>query len=296
VNAGTGTAAGRLGLSSEAVRVPRITLNNGLQVPQLGFGVFQIPPDETQQVVELALEAGYRHIDTAAAYNNESAVGSALRAVGIPREQVFITSKLRNGEHGYDSTLKAYSDSCARLGTDRLDLYLIHWPNPAAGLYPGSWRAMERLYSEGGPGAVGVSNFLPEHLETLRQHSALTPAVNQIELHPSYQQQALAQATRAKGIAVEAYSPLGQGEDLDHPTVLGIADKHGVSASQVVLRWHLQQGNIVIPKTSRRERMDSNLDVLNFELNGDELADITSLEAGRRLGNDPATFSISQIR
>jgi 2,5-diketo-D-gluconate reductase A len=296
VNIGTGTAAERLGRSPEAVPAPSITLNNGLPIPQLGFGVFQVPPAETQQVVELALEAGYRHIDTAAAYNNESGVGAALRATGIPREQVFITSKLRNGEHGYDSTLKAYADSCSRLGIDRLDLYLIHWPNPAAGLYVESWRAMERLYSEGGPRAVGVSNFLPEHLEALRQHSALTPAVNQIELHPSYQQQELAAATRVKGIAVEAYSPLGQGEDLDNPTVLHIAERHGVTASQVVLRWHLQQGNIVIPKTSRRERMDSNLDVLNFELSDDELAKVTSLEAGRRLGNDPATFSISQIR
>lgn len=294
MNIGTGTDAQQLGRRMEAV--PSVTLNNGLPVPQLGFGVFQIPPAETQAVVELALEAGYRHIDTAAAYNNEAGVGAALRSVGIPREQVFVTSKLRNGEHGYMSTLKAYADSCSRLGIDRMDLFLIHWPNPQAGLFVESWQAMERLYSEGGPRAVGVSNFLPEHLEALRQQSALTPAVNQIELHPSYQQHELAKATRAKGIAVEAYSPLGQGEDLTHPAVVEIAGNHGVSASQVVLRWHLQQGNIVIPKTSRKERMDTNLDVLNFELSADELARITSIEAGHRLGNDPATFSISQIR
>lgn len=294
MNIGTDTDAQQLGRRVEAV--PSVTLNNGLPVPQLGFGVFQIPPAETQAVVELALEAGYRHIDTAAAYNNEAGVGAALRSVGIPREQVFVTSKLRNGEHGYRSTLKAYADSCSRLGVDQMDLFLIHWPNPQAGLFVESWQAMERLYSEGGPRAVGVSNFLPEHLEALRQQSALTPAVNQIELHPSYQQHELAQATRAKGIAVEAYSPLGQGEDLTHPAVVEIAGNHGVSASQVVLRWHLQQGNIVIPKTSRKERMDTNLDVLNFELSADELARITSIEAGHRLGNDPATFSISQIR
>lgn len=292
---GTGNAVERRLLHGSSP-VPRITLNNGVHVPQLGFGVFQVPPAQAQEVVESALEAGYRHIDTAAAYNNEAHVGAALRAVGLPREQMFITSKLRNGEHGYDSTLKAYAESCSRLGMDRLDLYLIHWPNPLAGLYTESWRALEYLYSEGGPRAVGVSNFLPEHLDELLKHSGLTPAVNQIELHPTYQQLELARFTTSKGIAVEAYSPLGQGVDLEHPVVLDIAAAHEVSASQVVLRWHLQQGNIAIPKSSQRGRMESNLDVLGFALEDGELARISSLDAGHRLGNDPATFSVSQIR
>lgn len=295
MTSGTGRAPER-SLRPGNAPVPRMTLNNGVSIPQLGFGVFQVPPAQAQHVVETALEAGYRHIDTAAAYNNETHVGDALRAVGIPREQVFITSKLRNGEHGYESTLTAYSESCSRMGIDRLDLYLIHWPNPLAGLYTESWRALEYLYSEGGPRAVGVSNFLPEHLDALGKDSALTPAVNQIELHPSYQQRELVKATRSRGIAVEAYSPLGQGVDLDHPAVLDIAANHEVSASQVVLRWHLQQGNVVIPKSSQRDRMESNLDVFGFALDDDELARITSLDAGRRLGNDPATFSLSQIR
>jgi 2,5-diketo-D-gluconate reductase A len=273
-----------------------VTLSNGVQIPQLGFGVFQVPPAETQGVVERALEAGYRHIDTAAAYNNEAGVGAAIRASGIPRDQLFVTTKLRNGEQGYESALKAYDDSIARLDLSAADLYLIHWPNPTADKFVDSWRALESLYQEGRVRAIGVSNFLPEHLERLRNETELAPAVNQIEVHPTYQQSELRQVCRELSIAVEAYSPLGQGHDLAAPAIEAVASRHGVTPAQVVLRWHLQQGHIVIPKSVSPERIRTNLDVAGFRLTPEEMASITALECGRRLGNDPRTFSISQIR
>jgi 2,5-diketo-D-gluconate reductase A len=272
-----------------------VTLNNGVQIPQIGFGVFQVPPAETQAVVERALEAGYRHIDTAAAYNNEAGVGAAVRASGIPREQLFITTKLRNGEQGYESALKAYDDTVARLGGGA-DLYLVHWPNPAADQFVDSWRALERIYQEGRVRAIGVSNFLPEHLERLRNETGTVPAVNQIELHPTYQQSEVTRACRQATIAVEAYSPLGQGQDLGGPVISAIAKQHGVTQAQVVLRWHVQQGHIVIPKSVSPERIRSNLDVAGFSLTPEETASITALECGHRIGADPRTFSVSQIR
>lgn len=275
---------------------PYVTLNNGVRIPQIGFGVFQVPPGTTQSVVERALEAGYRHIDTAAAYNNEAGVGAAVRASGLPRDQVFITTKLRNGEQGYGSALKAYDDSLARLGLDYADLYLIHWPNPAADKFVDSWRALERIYHEGRVRAIGVSNFLPEHLDRVLAEGTVVPAVNQIELHPTYQQRELASYCQRSSIAVEAYSPLGRGQDLDNPVVSALADKHGVSPAQVVLRWHLQRGHIVIPKSISPDRIRSNIDLAGFNLTPEEMASITALEAGNRTGNDPRTFSLSQIR
>ncbi|REF37187.1 aldo/keto reductase [Thermasporomyces composti] len=275
---------------------PYVTLNNGVRIPQIGFGVFQVPPETTQSVVERALEAGYRHIDTAAAYNNEAGVGAAVRASGLPRDQVFITTKLRNGEQGYDSALKAYDDSLARLGLDYADLYLIHWPNPAADKLVDSWRALERIYHEGRVRAIGVSNFLPEHLDRVLAEGTVVPAVNQIELHPTYQQRELASYCQRSSIAVEAYSPLGRGQDLDNPVVSALADKHGVSPAQVVLRWHLQRGHIVIPKSISPDRIRSNIDLAGFNLTPEEMASITALESGNRTGNDPRTFSLSQIR
>lgn len=272
-----------------------IELNQRISVPQLGFGVFMVPPDDAQRIVEQALEVGYRHIDTAAAYNNESGVGAAVRASGLPRDEIFITSKLRNGEQGYESALTAYKDSCDRMGLDYLDLYLIHWPVPAAGLYADSWRALESLYRNGSVRSVGVSNFLPEHLDTLRETSELVPAVNQIELHPTYQQAELVDVNRQRGIAVEAYSPLGRAADLDSPVVTGIAKERDLTAAQVILRWHLQSGFIVIPKSGTHSRMVSNFSVGEFTLTDEEMARIDSLEAGNRTGNDPMTFSISQI-
>ncbi|TDW98650.1 aldo/keto reductase [Kribbella sp. VKM Ac-2566] len=273
-----------------------ITLNNGVQVPQRGFGVFQVPPGDTQRVVEQAIEVGYRHIDTAAAYNNEAGVGAAVRASGLPRDELFVTTKLRNGEHGYESALTAYDETLQRLGLDYADQYLVHWPHPTADRYVDSWRALERIYADGRVRAIGVSNFLPEHLNRLAKESEIVPAVNQIELHPSYQQRDLTELCRERSIAIAAYSPLGQGHDLDLPVLASIAGAHHVTPAQIVLRWHLQQGHLVIPKSVSPERIRANFDLGGFELTDDEVASITALEAGHRIGNDPRTFALSQIR
>ncbi|WP_406048340.1 aldo/keto reductase [Kribbella sp. NBC_00889] len=273
-----------------------ITLNNGVRIPQRGFGVFQVPPNETQRAVEQAIETGYRHIDTAAAYNNEAGVGAAVRASGLPREELFVTTKLRNGEHGYESALTAYDETLQRLGLDYADLYLLHWPNPAADLYVDSWRALERIHTEGRVRAIGTSNFLVEHLDRLAKEGEIVPAVNQIELHPTYQQRELTELCRERSIAVEAYSPLGQGGDLDHPVLASIASDHEVTPAHVVLRWHLHLGHIVIPKSVNPERIRANFELGGFELTDAEVASVTALENGNRLGNDPRTFAISQIR
>ncbi|MBO0810539.1 MAG: aldo/keto reductase [Microlunatus sp.] len=273
-----------------------ITLNSGVRIPQRGFGVFQVPPTDTQRVVEQAIEIGYRHIDTAAAYNNEAGVGAAVRASGLPRAELFVTTKLRNGEHGYESALRAYDETLRRLGLDHVDLYLVHWPNPSVDCYVESWHALERLYADGGVRAIGVSNFLPEHLDRLAGESDVTPAVNQIELHPSFQQRELTKQCRDRSIAVEAYSPLGQGVDLQHPAVRTIAGRYRVTPAQVVLRWHLQLGHIVIPKSVDPERIRSNFDLDGFRMTDAEVASISALDAGRRVGGDPRTFALSQIR
>jgi diketogulonate reductase-like aldo/keto reductase len=273
--------------------VPSVTLNNGVQIPQLGFGVFQVPPEETQRVVEEALEAGYRHIDTAAAYRNEAGVGAAIAASGIPREELFITTKLRNGDQG--RAREAFEDSRAALGLEYLDLYLIHWPVPSQGLYVSAWRALEEVYAAQQARAIGVSNFLPEHLETLLGSATVTPALNQIELHPTFQQGELAEFCRSRGIAVEAYSPLGQGADLSAGAVEAAAAAHGASAAQAVLAWHLAQGTIVIPKTATRARMAENLAAASLALSADEIEAISALEAGGRIGADPATAAHTQF-
>ncbi|HET6743067.1 MAG TPA: aldo/keto reductase [Kribbella sp.] len=273
-----------------------ITLNNGVRIPQLGFGVFQVPPDDTQRAVEQAIAIGYRHIDTAAAYNNEAGVGAAVRASGLPRAELFVTTKLRNGEHGYESALTAYDETLQRLGLDYADLYLVHWPNPTVDRYVDSWRALERIQAEGRVRAIGVSNFLPEHLDRLAKESEIVPAVNQIELHPTYQQHELTELCRDRSIAVEAYSPLGQGGDLDHRVLASIADAHDATPAQVVLRWHLQLGHIVIPKSVNPQRIRANFELGGFELTEAELAAVSGLEDGNRLGSDPRTFAISQIR
>jgi 2,5-diketo-D-gluconate reductase A len=272
--------------------VPGVTLNNGVRIPQLGFGVFQIPEENTQEAVEAALEAGYRHIDTAAAYRNEAGVGAAVAASGIPREDLFITTKLRNGDQA--RARAAFEDSRAALGLDQVDLYLIHWPVPSQGLFLQAWKDMERIYSDGLVRAIGVSNFLPEHLEELTGAADVVPAVNQIELHPTFAQRALADATRRHGIAVEAYSPLGQGEDLENSAVLEISLRHGATPAQVVLAWHLASGNIAIPKSVTPERIRENLESVSVELTPAEMERINELDAGMRLGADPATASFSQ--
>jgi 2,5-diketo-D-gluconate reductase A len=273
-----------------------VDLGGGVQVPQVGLGVFQVAADEAQRVVEDALGVGYRHFDTAAAYVNESGVGAAVRASGVPREELFVTSKLRNGDQGYDAALRAYDDTLARIGLDRLDLYLVHWPNPEAGLWQDSWRALERILDEGRVRAIGVSNFLPEHLAELASFAATAPAVNQVELHPGFQQAELVANCRERGIVVQAYSPLGQGGALEAPAVVDLAEQIGVTPAQVVLRWHLQRGHVVIPKTTSPERMRSNADLEGFALDDEQLGRIDALESGARIGNDPRTFALSQIR
>ncbi|WP_040160928.1 aldo/keto reductase [Nigerium massiliense] len=281
-------------MTTDASKVPTITLNNGATIPQVGFGVFQVPVDETQKAVEQALEAGYRHIDTATGYENEDGVGRAIAQSGIPRDQLFITTKLPNQFQGRDKVRPAFMDSLNKLGVDQLDLYLMHWPCPGKGLTLETYEVFEDLAREGLTRAIGVSNFLPHHLEKLLANTEIVPAVNQIEIHPSYQQREAAEATRKAGIAVEAYSPLGQAQDLESDEVTKIAEAHGVSTGQVVLRWHLQNGIIVIPKSVKPERMASNIDLFGFELSDEEVAQIDGLEAGNRIGQDPNTFDKDQ--
>lgn len=276
--------------------IPSITLSNGVEIPQVGLGVFQVPDTSTQEVVETALELGYRHVDTAAGYYNEAEVGAALRAAGLPREEVFVTTKLRNGDQGYDSALAAFENSRRALGVDVVDLYLIHWPVPSKDLYVETWRAFTKLLEEGAVRAIGVSNFLPDHLRRLITESDVVPAVNQVEVHPTFQQRATLEATTEAGVAVEAYSPLGQGADLGATTVTRIAAAHGVTPAQVVLRWHVQQGRIVIPKSVTPERLRANIDLFGFELSAEELAAIDALESGNRIGPDPATAAFTQYR
>jgi len=273
--------------------VPNLTLNNGVQIPQLGFGVFQVPPEETQRIVEDALEAGYRHIDTAAAYGNEAAVGAAIAASGILREDIFLTTKLRNGEQG--TAREAFRNSLSELGVDYVDLYLIHWPVPSRNLFTEAWKAMEALHANGEVRAIGVSNFLADHLDTLLRSAEIVPAVNQVELHPTFQQAGVAAKSRSLGIAVEAYSPLGQGADLNAEAVTSAAEKHNATPAQVVLAWHLAQGTIVIPKSANSGRMRDNLAAVGVVLTPAELSAITALEAGARIGSDPAVAAHSQM-
>ncbi|MER5461509.1 aldo/keto reductase [Streptomyces sp. NPDC002668] len=272
-------------------KVPSISLNNGVAMPQLGFGVWQVPDDEAAKVVGTALEAGYRSIDTAAIYENEEGTGRAVAASGIAREDLFITTKLWNSEHGHDSTLRAFDASLDKLGLDYVDLYLIHWPVPSKGAYAKTYKAFEKIYADGRAKAIGVSNFLPEHLERLIGETSIVPAVNQIELHPQLQQ-AESRAFHAEhGIKTEAWSPLGQGKGLlEVPTVVAIAQKHGRTPAQVVLRWHLQIGIVAIPKSATPSRIRENFDVFGFELDVDDLAAFAALDEGKRLGPDPATF------
>jgi diketogulonate reductase-like aldo/keto reductase len=275
------------------VKVPNLTLNNGVTIPQLGFGVFQVPQGETQRVVEQALEVGYRHIDTAAAYGNEAGVGAAIAASGIPREELFITTKLRNGEQAMAA--EAFEASRQALGVEVVDLYLIHWPVPSQGLFVDAWRAFERIYAAGSVRAIGVSNFMQDHLDTLLAETTVVPAVNQIELHPTLQQAAVSAGSRAAGVAVEAYSPLGQGSDLEVAAVTALASEHGVTPAQIVLAWHLGVGNIVIPKTMHVDRMRENLAAVEVTLTQDELDAVTALDSGARIGSDPAEAAFTQM-
>ncbi|NEN05873.1 aldo/keto reductase [Diaminobutyricibacter tongyongensis] len=273
--------------------VPTIVLNSGKSIPQLGFGVFLVDPADTQRVVEDALEVGYRHIDTATGYNNEAEVGAALRASGIPREEIFVTTKLRNDHHKARDVEGAFARSLDALGLDYLDLYLIHWPMPANDFYVDTWRTFETFAADGRAASIGVSNFLIPHLQRLLAETDIVPAVNQVELHPIFQQRELRAFQAEHGIQTEAWGPLGQGKyDLfGMQAIQDAAAAHGVQPAQVVLRWHLQTGNIVIPKSNRRERMAQNFDLFGFELSADEMAAIDALDENRRVGGNPADIN-----
>jgi 2,5-diketo-D-gluconate reductase A len=270
--------------------VPSLTLHDGVEIPQLGFGVFQVPPEDTQRVVEEALAAGYRHIDTAAAYRNEKGVGAGISASGIPREEVFVTTKLWNEQQGFDSTLATFEKSLGRLGMEYVDLYLIHWPVPTEDRFVETWKAFERIREQGGARTIGVSNFRIEDLERLGRETDTVPTVNQVELHPRFQQRELRAWHEEHGIATEAWSPLGQGALLGEPPVVEAAERHGRTPAQAIIRWHLQLGNVVIPKSVTPERIRENIEVFDFELGDEEMASIEAIDTGRRFGPDPATF------
>src|SRR4051812_10045099 len=252
--------------------VPDVVLNNGIEIPQVGFGVWRVPPQQTREVVSAAFDAGYRHVDTAKLYRNEEGVGEAVRKSGLDRDGVFVTSKVWNDDQGYDATLRAFEASLDRLGFDVLDLYLIHWPSPDPALVADTWRAMERLYLDGRVRAIGVSNFEPEHLRRLLDTAEVVPTVNQVELHPYLQQREVRAANAEAGVVTEAWSPLAKGGDLLHdPVITRIAAELDVAPAQVVLRWHLQVGNVVIPKSVTAERIKANIDVFGFELDESQL-------------------------
>ncbi|ORJ57015.1 aldo/keto reductase [Mycobacterium simiae] len=270
-----------------------VTLNDGLAIPTVGLGVFQVPPAETEQAVSAALRVGYRHIDTAAAYRNERETGRAIANSGVPRDQLYVVTKLWNADQGYDSTLAAFEVSMDRLGLDYLDLYLIHWPLPALGKFVETFKAFAHLRDQGRIRSIGVSNFEPEHLMVLIDATGIVPAVNQVELHPRFSQPELRKVHAQHGIATEAWAPLGQGALLTHPSVTAVAEGCGRTPAQVLIRWHIQLGNIVIPKSVNPARIASNFDVFDFELSADEMASISSLDDGTRLGPDPKTFTFT---
>jgi 2,5-diketo-D-gluconate reductase A len=271
--------------------VPNIRLNNGVEIPQFGFGVFQIDPDETAAAVRTAFEAGYRHIDTAQMYRNEEGVGQAVRESGLPRDEVFVTTKLDNSRHGRDEAVAALEESLKRLGLDHVDLFLIHWPRPQEGRFVETWQGFEQLLADGKARAIGVSNFQVPHLERLAAETGTVPAVNQIELHPQFPQAELRAYHRQNAIATEAWSPIAQGGELLQDPALGeLARKYGKTPAQVVLRWHVQLGNIVFPKSVTPSRIAENIDVYDFALTPEDMRVIDGLDTGTRHGPDPDQF------
>ncbi|UZI26753.1 aldo/keto reductase [Streptomyces sp. VB1] len=272
--------------------VPSITLNNGVKIPQLGFGTFQIPPDETCETTLAALETGYRHIDTAQMYGNEKEVGQAVRESGLDRADVFVTSKLNNGAHAPEEALRAFDRSMEELDLGHLDLFLIHWPLPGGpGDFVETWKALEEIYRSGRVKAIGVSNFQENHLRRLLDNSTVVPAVNQIEVHPYLTQDALRAFGAEHGIATEAWSPIAQGKVLSDPTITRIADRLGRTPAQVVLRWHLQRGDIVFPKSVTLKRIQDNFALFDFDLTGGDVGEIAALNRDERTGFDPDTFN-----
>lgn len=272
--------------------VPTITLNDGNTIPQLGFGVWQVPNDEVIEPVVTAIKTGYRSIDTAQGYDNEDGVGKAIREAGVPREQLFITSKMRTKDHGYDEAQRSIDSTLKELGLDYLDMFLIHWPTPKLDRYSETWRGFIQAQKDGKVRSIGVSNFLPEYLERIINDHGVKPVVNQIELHPYYQQRDVREVHERLGINIECYSPLGSGAVLEDETIGEIAKKHGKEPAQVMIRWHLQQGFIVIPKSTHAERIRSNFDVFGFDLDQDDMDKIATLDRpDGKTGSDPATFN-----
>ena len=275
-------------------QIPNLTLNDGHTIPQLGFGVFQVPPGDTARITGQAFEAGYRHIDTAEMYGNEKGVGEAIRASGIPRDELFVTSKLNNGFHETDTARKAFDRTLADLGLDQVDLFLIHWPLPTKydGDYVSTWKVLEDFKADGRARSIGVSNFQPDHLARLARETEIVPAVNQIEVHPDVTHEVARAASRDAGILVESWSPIAQGGVLDDGTIVKIAEHVGRTPAQVTLRWHLQRGDIVFPKSSTPERMAENAALFDFELDDQAMESITALDRGEdgRTGPNPDTF------
>ncbi|WP_344794256.1 aldo/keto reductase [Frondihabitans peucedani] len=271
--------------------IPSIPLNNGTSIPQLGFGVFQIEPENTKEATLKALEVGYRHIDTAEMYGNEKEVGQAVAASGIPREEVFVTSKLNNGFHDPEAAKTAFDGTLEALDFDYVDLFLIHWPLPGVGNFVDTWKALEEVYASGRARAIGVSNFQEHHLRRLMQESTVVPAVNQIEVHPYLTQDALRAFGTEHGIPTEAWSPIAQGKVLDDPTIVRIAERIGKSTAQVTLRWHIQRGDIVFPKSVTESRVRENFDIFDFELTDLDMTDISTLNKDERTGPNPDEFN-----
>jgi 2,5-diketo-D-gluconate reductase A len=271
--------------------VPTVRLNNGVEIPQLGFGVFLVKPEECVEAVSTALEVGYRHIDTAQGYGNEKEVGEAVRRSGLPREEVFLTSKLDNSRQTRDEILRSFDETLAALGVDRIDLFLIHWPLPTVSDYVARWKVMEEIYAGGRARAVGVSNFHEQHLRDVFAASELTPAVDQIEVQPYLTQDALRAFNRDHAIAIEAWSPLARGKVADDPVIRGIAERLGRTPGQVTLRWHVQRGDIVFPKSTHRGRIEENFAIFDFELDESDMAAISALDRGERVGPDPEVMA-----
>lgn len=284
--------------------VPALTLNNGVQLPAIGLGVFQTPPEETTTAVEAALRAGYRHIDTAAAYGNEREVGEGIRRSGVPREEIFIETKVWISDYGYDATLHAFEKSAAKLGVDTIDLFILHQALPSRfDLTIDAYKALEQLLADGKVRAIGVSNFMPDHLEQLLAATTVVPAVNQIELHPFFQQKELQAVNAENGILTQAWSPIGgithyrdsDKSALEDPTILEIADAHGKSAAQVMLRWGIQEGRSVIPKSTKATRIAENFDVFDFELTDEQIAAVDGLDTGVRGGPEPEVITLESF-
>jgi 2,5-diketo-D-gluconate reductase A len=273
--------------------VPQITLNNGRSIPQLGFGVFQIEPKDTAEAVSTALKAGYRHIDTAEMYGNEREVGEAVAKSGLDRADIFVTSKLSNDAHLPEDARLAFELSLQELGFDYLDLFLIHWPLPTRydGDFVSTWKTLEEFYRDGRARSIGVSNFQPHHLRRLHENTEVPPAVNQIEVHPFLTQDEVRGFCAEHGIAVEAWSPIGQGLELDDPTIVSIAQRVGKTPAQVILRWHIQRGDIIFPKSVTPSRVKENFDIFDFELADGDVAEISALNKDQRTGPDPDKFA-----